>query len=258
MRRYAIPLFLAFSLVFASAAWAEKIRLGYSDVESDLYQLGNGTQIASPPGAAIDVLNQAAKDLGLEVEYVRYPVKRILDSLQHGEIDGAFMYSFKEDRQAFGHFPMKAGKHDPASRVTSLSYVFYKLAGSAVNWDGKTLSGLGGGSVGFNSTYSEGDELTKMGVRVEEAKTTDQNFKKLAAGRIAAYAMQDHTGDLYIAENKLTNIEKVATPFESKPYYLMLSKQLVAKNPALAEKIWAQVAKVRDDKLKGFLQRYMQ
>lgn len=250
--------FIAFALALglATSAWAEKLKFAYSDVESELYQLGNGSQMANPPGATIELMNMVAKELDLEFEYVRLPVKRTLESLQAGEVVGAFMYSFKEDRLQYGQFPMKAGKDDGAFRVTMLSYVFYKPTGSAFNWDGKVVSGLDAGIIGFNSNYSVGAELNKMGLKTEEAKTTEQNFKKLAAGRIAAYAMQDHTGDLYIAENKVTGVEKVATPFESKPYYLMLSKQFVQKDPALAEKVWAKLAKIREEKLKALLKKY--
>jgi len=259
MKRYTIPAILALSLTLCANAWAnEKLKFAYSDVESELYQLGNGSQIATPPGATIEMMNQVAKELDLEFEYIRLPVKRTLEGLQAGEVAGAFMYSFKEERMQFGQYPMKAGKDDAALRVTMLSYVFYKPKGSSFNWDGKAFSGLDSGVIGFNSSYSVGAELAKMGIKTEEAKTTEQNFKKLAAGRIAAYAMQDHTGDMYIAENKITTVEKVATPFESKPYYLMLSKQFVQKNPALAEKIWAKLAKVRDEKLKTLLKKYMQ
>ena len=258
MRRYSIPVVFALLLAVSTGAWAEKIKLTYSDVESELYQLGNGSQIANPPGASIDLLNQVAKELALEIEYVRLPVKRSFESLQAGEVDGGFMYSYKDDRTAFGQFPMKGGKHDESMRVTSLSYVFYKMVGSPFNWDGKAFSGVGTGKIGYNSGYSVGDELIKKGMAVEEAKTTDQNFKKLIGGRVTAYAMQDHTGDLYLSENKITNVEKVATPWESKPYYLILSKQFVQKNPALAERIWATVAKVRDEKMKTYLKKYMQ
>ncbi|MDK2123708.1 substrate-binding periplasmic protein [Parachitinimonas caeni] len=257
MSRFVVQSACVLAMVCGGSAYAEKIRLVYSDVESELYQLGNGTQIANPPGAAIEILNQAAKEAGVEIEYVRLPVKRSFDEMQQGKVDGGFMYSFKEERLPFGQYPMKAGKPNPAYRMTTLTYSIYKLAGSAVNWDGKAFTGVGNGAVGFNSTYSVGSDLAKLNVRTEEAKTTEQNFQKLQTGRIVAYAMQDHTADLFISEHKLTNIEKIPAPLSSKEYYLMLSNQFVQKNPALAEKLWQKVGEVRDAKLKEILKKYM-
>ena len=259
MNRFFRLLVCVLALLLCGTAWAQKLKFGYSDVESELYQLGNSNQIASPPGVAVDLLNQVAKELGLEFEYVRLPVRRVWDSLQNGELVGAFMYSFKDERTQFGVFPMKDGRDNAALRMTSLSYVFYKAKGSPFNWDGKNFTGLDGGTIGFNTTYSIGADLDKRGIKTEEARTTDQNFKKLTAGRIAAYAMQEHTGDLYLAVNKITDVEKVATPpYESKPYYLMLSKQFVQKDPALADKVWNTLAKVREEKLQTLLRKYQQ
>ena len=123
MFRFSMRLALAVSLVCGGAAWAEKIKFSYSDVESELYQLGNGPQMANPPGAAIELLNLAAKDLGHEIEYTRLPAKRLMESLQQGDVDGAFMFSFR--RAALGSWarlterrlPCAAHSRFPVSRA---------------------------------------------------------------------------------------------------------------------------------------------
>lgn len=244
-------------LLVCPGALAEKLKFACSDVESATYLIGNGEQMATPPGAMVDVMNQVAQELGFEIEYVRLPVNRLLKKLQMGEVDGAFSFSFNEDRLQYGQFPMKGEKDDPSLRFLEHSYVFYKLKSSPFNWDGTAVSGLGTGVVGFNTTFSVGVGLAKLGIPVEQAKTTEQNFKKLMLGRIAVFAMQEHTGDMYLWENQITGVEKVETPFERKPYYLMLSKQLVQRDPALAQRIWARLAKVRDGKMAKFQRNYL-
>ena len=247
LKRIALSTALLTVALLCGSAWAQKIRVAFADVEVAPYQLGNGPEMANPPGTMIELLNQAAKELGIEVEYERAPQLRSLKRLQLGELDGAFMYSYSPERLVYGRYPMKDGKPDEAARIANQSYVFYRLKGAPFDWDGHTVTGLGNGSVGFNSTFSVGAVLAKHGIKAQDAKTTAQNFKKLALGRIAAFAMLEHAGDSYLASHPMLNIEKLSIPFETKAYYMLLSQQLVERDPALAEKIWAKLAKLRPE-----------
>lgn len=256
MRHFAF-LSLLFALWAHGPAWGQKqFRLVYSDIQAAPYQMGNGPEVPAAPGAMVEMLLQAGRDLGLEVVLERAPQLRGFKRLQVGEADGAFMYSFVPERQEFGSYPLKEGKPDEAARVLSLSYVFYKRKGSPFQWDGSTVRGLEGRAIGYNSTFSVGTTLTKAGLPVEDAKTTEQNFQKLALGRIAAFAMQEDMADGYITQARLQDIEKVPVPWETKPYYLMLSHQFVERNPALAEKIWARVGKLRQERLPELVRKY--
>ena len=151
---------------------------------------------------------------------------------------------------------MRDGKPDESARVFSQSYVFYRLKGSAFSWDGRTVSGLGDGSIGFNSTFSIGAELNRWGLKTEDAKTTEQNFQKLSMGRIMAFAMQEQAADSYLASRPMHDVEKIAIPLETKSYYLMLSHQFVAQDPERAERLWAKLGKLRQDKMPGLLRKY--
>ena len=63
----------------SNEVWSASLKLAYSDIESYPFQLGNGTDIAKPPGLALDVLNHVGKILNLDIEYVRLPGKRVLE-----------------------------------------------------------------------------------------------------------------------------------------------------------------------------------
>ena len=246
-KRIALTTALLTAALLCGPAWAQKLRVAFADVEVAPYQLGNGSEIPNPPGTMIELLNQAAKELGIEIVYERAPQLRSLKRLQLGELDGAFMYSYTPERLAYGRYPMKDGKPDDTARLANQSYVFYRLKGSPFSWDGHTVSGLGNGAVGFNSTFSVGAVLAKQNIKAQDAKTTEQNFSKLRLGRIAAFAMLEQAGDRYLASHPLPNVEKLSIPFETKAYYLMLSHQLLERDPALAEKIWTKLAKLRSE-----------
>ncbi|MDR7307257.1 transporter substrate-binding domain-containing protein [Rhodoferax saidenbachensis] len=207
MTRWTLWVVAALALVGGPVA-AQKLRVAYSDIEAAPYQMGNGSRMADPPGAIVELVNLVAKEMGLEVEYERAPQLRSFRRLQNGDIDAAFAYSYAADRLPYGRYPMKDGKPNEGARVFSQSYVFYRLKGSPFSWDGRTVSGLGEGTIGFNSTFSIGAELVRWGLKTEDVKTTEQNFQKLVMGRIAAYAMQEQAADSYLGAHPMHDVEK--------------------------------------------------
>jgi polar amino acid transport system substrate-binding protein len=255
MQRCVSLVLAALSLAWAPV-WAQTLRVAYSDIEVAPYQMGNGPNVDRQPGAMVELVSLVAREMGLDVVYERSPQLRSFRRLQSGEVDAAFMYSYASDRLQFGRYPMKDGKPDESARLVSQSYVFYRLKGSPFAWDGRAVSGLGEGRIGFNSTFSVGPELVRWGLKTEDAKTTEQNFQKLSRGRIAAYAMQEQAADSYLAAHPMHDVEKIAIPIETKAYYLMLSHQFVAQDPDRAERLWAKVGKLRQDKMPELLRKY--
>jgi len=211
--------------------------------------MGEGLQFpATNPGVSVELVRLLEKELKLAIEIKRFPWARCLETeLKNGTADGAFIASYKKEREEFGKYPTNAdGSVDTSKRVTTLSYSFFKLKNNAWTWDGKTLTGLSG-SVGVPGGYSIADDLTKMGATVIANGSTELNFRNLLAGRLALVATIDEDGDYILKKPEFVGkIEKITTPIVSKPYYVMLSKQFVSKNPDLAAKIWNAVATLRE------------
>ena len=220
-------------------------RLAYSDVSTYPYQVGEGLQIPEPAGISIDIIKQAAKDNGITIEFHRLPNKRVLLELQSGVIDGAFIFSHNAERQVFAEYPRKNGVPDPARRVARLSYYLYRQKNSPVTWNGSQFQGLQG-PIGANAGYSIIGDLRKMGVTVEEAKSTEQNFNKLQLGRLAAVATQDNIADPYLQKNQLHDIEKLPLPLAEKDYFLIFNRSFTEKNRQQVEKLWDRIGVIRD------------
>jgi len=236
-----------------------QIRLGYSDVEAFPFQIRHDTD---PPGIAMEILRQVAKDLGISIVFVRLPNKRVQYSLLKGKkIDGAFMYSFKASREVNGKYPMKDGRVDEKKRLASLSYYIYKLKKNPLQWNGQNFSGVDFSDknmkIGANSGYSIVSDLEKMGLRVDEGgKSTDQNFVKLFRGRITGFAHQDLVADNYIKTKGIMIVEKLPIPLVTKPYFLMFSHQFAQKNPYVVRKFWDRIAEIRDIITQKVVQKY--
>ncbi len=233
-----------------------EIVLGYSEVEFFPYQMGNGITVADPPGISLAIINQAAKELGVSITYRRLPNPRIHRYLKKGVIDGAFVFSFKKSRMENGQFPMKNGKLDNDRNMVTVSYYLYKKKGSLVDWDGQKVYNLQGGSLGANSGFSIVGDLRNKGVKVTEAKTTEQNLMKLKLGRIEGYAAQAITTDHHVMSGKYGEIVKVPNPLATKNYYIMFSYQFMEKHSDIAEQLWQKSSEICDSIKKELLPKY--
>ncbi|HYE00637.1 MAG TPA: hypothetical protein VEH84_14735, partial [Alphaproteobacteria bacterium] len=174
----AVGFTVSLGLAAAGMAQTKTIRIAYSDTESFPNQMGTTAVPADKPGVVVEMMQMAAKELGVELELTRLSNKRVLDGLKDGSIDGAISYSFSKERAEFAKYPMKGDAPDGERRVSTLTYIIYKAKGGGVNWDGKAFQNLDK-AIGANSGYSVVGDLKKAGAEVEEANATDINFKKL-------------------------------------------------------------------------------
>ncbi len=234
----------------------EPLRLGYSDVENFPYQMGNGEQVAPAPGVAVELIREAAAAAAAQVTFVRMPAPRLLAEMQAGRLDGAFIFSYREERLQYGVYPMHQGKPDRQRRIASNNYSFYKLATSDVAWDGTTLTNWRA-PIGINFSFSIGDDLKKMNLAVDDGgRGTEQNFAKLRLGRISAYATLEDSADAFVRRNRVTQVVKLEPPIVVRDYYLMLSKQYVDANKVRAELFWTRLGEVRAKRAAGMYEKY--
>jgi polar amino acid transport system substrate-binding protein len=249
-RNYLIILFLILSLFLSSVSLFGKeieVVLSTDDTPGYPYIIGEGKDYDwIKPGIEIELYQRMAKMLDLKIKFIRRPWARCLNDLEVGEVDGIFPASFKEKRLKMGQYPMKNGKVDESKKTRDNTYYFYKLKDSPVNWDGKNFKYLTK-SVGATRGWAIVDNLKKMGVKVEETNSPEQDLEKMLVGRIDGAASLETVMDVYLKSNKerYKNIIKVPIPLRKKPYYLMLSHQFVNKHPKLSQKMWNTIAEIR-------------
>lgn len=245
------------ALGLAEPSSATTLRVVYADVESFPYQIGDGTNIPNPPGAAVELLTKVGEKLGIEIKYQRVPNKRLFNELKNGEYDATFLFSFRPERQEFGVFPMKDGKPDSSRRIATMTYSLYHATDKPVLWDGKAFADPKP-VIGANTGWSIVGDLANMGVKVDEAKTIDQNIRKVLAGYIAAYAGIESMVDTWLQKTGTTGIVKASPNFSSKDYFIMFSHQFAEGHPEVADAVWNEVAAQRDTVLRDLMAKYLE
>lgn len=233
------------------------ITLGFNNIENFPYLMGFGKDLASPPGIAIDLLDAVAKEVGIEIRYLRFPGKRVLAYIEDGTVDGGFIFSHKKAREKVGRYPFKNGKIDVDKRFTYLTYCFYVNKNrSQLSWDGKKLHNSIN-PVGANLGYSIVKDLEKMGFKVNEVRTLAQNIDMLQKNRIDAYAAQDIVADHYIEMHKINYLKKLSPSIKTKPYFLIFNHKFYEKHTQLANKVWDSIANKRDEVTKSVTKKYL-
>ncbi len=201
---------------------------------------------ADGKGLNVDLLQQVSQQVGQPFVYLALPWKRCLASLQANEVDGAFAASFSVERLEIGAYP--GGKQaDPAKRMHTDRYVLLKRKGSAVQWDGKQITNLDG-VVGVQLGYSIGAQLRGWGIPVEEGNQGALALaRRLILGRVGAIAMGGSDATMLMFQPEVANqLEELPVPLTEKPYYLLLSHQLLSRQPELAQRIWKGIETVRN------------
>jgi polar amino acid transport system substrate-binding protein len=141
-------------------------------------------------------------------------------------------------------------KPDAGKRLNSDRYILLRRHGSRANWDGRAFSDMDG-PVGIQLGYSVGDQLRALGVNVDEgAQKAIELAQKLAAGRLATAAMLEGEAKTLLDQSPVLagQLEILPIPLVDKPYFLMLSHDLVKKRADFAKRVWNEVETVRNSR----------
>lgn len=203
-------------------------------------------------GLNFELLRRVEAKADVSFSYQLLPWKRCLVMLKANQFDGAFSVSYSEERRQYGVFPGR-GAADPAARMHVSRYFLIRKKGSQIDWDGAQFRNVDG-KIGFQLGYSIGEVLRGMQLPVDESNDSIHNVgRKLLTGRIAGAAMFDSDAEILMRSPLGRKLEMVATPLLEKPYYLVLSTQLVNSNPELAARIWKSLEEVRNGREYGKL-----
>ncbi|MDQ5879205.1 MAG: polar amino acid transport system substrate-binding protein [Pseudomonadota bacterium] len=226
---------------FASAiATSDELVFCFEDDNVRPWQTKNGS------GLSFDLLELVAADVRLRFQYRAAPWKRCFFDLKGKVYDGIISVSFKPDRLEFGHYP-GGNKPDTSKAIYVERYVVARRKGTTVNWNGRSFEKLAG-MTGAQLGYSVIDDLRRSNVPVDDgARTSSDVLNKLVTERIDAAIMLQGELSFLLAESAALRdkVEVLPIPFAEKPYYLMLSNQLVQNRPELAARIWSSVARQR-------------
>ncbi|MFC7421877.1 substrate-binding periplasmic protein [Iodobacter arcticus] len=246
------------ALILATGAQARvTLRIGVNQQSSPPYIMGDSLQLQPLPGIAIEQIRSVAGRCDVLLELERLPPLRLLNSLKTNLVQGVLMLSYTEERADFAVYPMRGEVPDHGQRLTTLSYSFFVNKQSKLTWDGKAFNDLQN-KVGVNLGWSVIKDLERLTIPYEAALSVENNFAKLNAGRIDAYATQQNVGEAFLLRNKHLKVKRLDPEISKKDYFLIFSKDFYAEHPKVSACIWKSIGDEREKLLKTRMPAYLQ
>ncbi|MFE8071215.1 transporter substrate-binding domain-containing protein [Marinobacteraceae bacterium S3BR75-40.1] len=194
--------------LFSTTAWSETVALANGDWKPYL-----GKDL--PGGGPVARLVKAAfENQGWDVKYEYYPWKRGFQMAKNADLDGSIVWSYNDERaQDFLY-------SDP---VIDLKTVVFYNKDKPVEWPNKEdLKGLKlGGVVGYDYAFVTEDN----GYTIERVGSPENNYKKLAAGRLDGVMEELLVGQQLASEVGVADqVDYNPKPIKSNPYHLIVGK----------------------------------
>ncbi len=256
----AIAMFLVLPNNWTSLAAQENtpstLRFCYQDKELFPNYMGEtNTKLADRPGINIELVDQIALNLNLNVLYVRYSWNRCLALLKVGRVD-SLIASYNKDRAEYAVYPLAGEGLDIENRINTLGYYMYHNAGPPI-WNGEGLIDTKA-VVAAPLGYSVVKVLRDIGINVVETGSPEDILKLLLHRRVDAIAAPGTTADALIRADitRYSDIEKDPIPITKRPYFIVFSQKFSDVNPALTKAIWQQTANVRSAYRQQLIDKY--
>ena len=198
-------------------------------------------------GMHIDIIAKALSNLGYQAEFKPLPWKRCLSEAEQGGMEAVATASYKDQRAVFMYYPSDAATAKKSDqRVMQVEYVVVTMADNNYEFNGDVTSIPA--PIRAPRGYSIVDDLKKQGVKVDDKANGDENnIKKLIRGGTGSVVTIPEVVKVLSEKAEYKGKLKIsAQPLKSKSYFLPISKASKLSTDE-REKIWAEIAKVRDD-----------
>ncbi|SHJ06229.1 amino acid ABC transporter substrate-binding protein, PAAT family [Malonomonas rubra DSM 5091] len=205
------------TLVSSASAEVRQLQISISTGYPPFYFF---TEDDQPAGICIDIIDQVAEKMGIKVEYVSYPWKRMLEYGRTGEVDAVLPLFQTREREQFLLFPAEA--------LVIEENRFFTSAGSSVTYSGQ-LSDVTDYSIGVVDGFSYGSQFDQIEL---EHKIVSETLEQLI--RLVAYQRVD----LAIGNSKVINytahlmakadqIRFLSPPVTADPLFIGFSKEKI-------------------------------
>lgn len=231
---------LAMSANGAGAA-CTPLRIAYPDQHYPPYWLGNGGQVAEPPGASAELLRQFGASAGCQVALKRLPIARIRPALLEGQIDFAPQGAAAASLPALAFPRDKAGQPDRERSMQQLLVVFVRAE------DGPGRDALPAPyfrdhvlATVLGSGYLP--RLRRDGLRVDSGATNlTSNFEKLRLHRVDGVAVSLISAadmDGYLKARYGAALVRLHQPLYSDHVWLAANAGYYAAHQVQVETMW--------------------
>ncbi len=198
-------------------------------------------------GLAGMLIQMAAKEVGVQVEFHAAPTTRCREEIRVGVAHGFPTAPYTPALEPFMAFPMKNGKPDAERAVMTARAVVFRLKASPAHWDGTQFSHVSKPVLIPFGAVLLVDRLKAMEVPADDkGKTLEANLIKLLAGRGEVAIGSETSGLALLATPQFQGkIEMLPIAFTEEPYYLGLNRQFYEANTEQMEALWTAVGRIR-------------
>ncbi|MBF0204986.1 MAG: transporter substrate-binding domain-containing protein [Desulfamplus sp.] len=210
------------------------------------------TSQTDPKGKLLEeVVTEAFKAEGIDVQYEYFPWKRSYVNAERGQYDGTFPWNRTPEREAAFYTHKISLIKDEG--------VYFHLKSNPFDWN--TIEDLKKYKVGVTISYKQEAIYKEHGITADTVPEEAMNFKKMLTGRIEVYQTSKAVGyatikKLFSPEDaaKFTNHPKAV---ETDEFYILFSKKLPTSK-ALADKFDEGMKKIKESGLYDkILAKYM-
>ena len=239
-----------------SYANEKRVRLCLENLQLYPYSTGKEQTDKKEAGALVDIIIEAHKKKGIELEIIRRPWKRCLMDTRSGKVDATAAVLWSEERDKIYAFPKKANKPHPQNYLWSPEYVVITNKASNVRYkNGNLLNHKYGLSA--PEGYLITSKLISKGISRGHEFGPSRGVSLVAINRIDGYVIERQIGRYFIAKEKLEDkllINK--DPFHVDKFYFVFSKSFQQEHSKLTEEIWDNIAMIRNQKGKNLIDYY--
>ncbi len=197
-------------------------------------------------GQAQELLRQTSKATAVGFDNIVAPRLRCLEMMKAGEVD-AILSAYLPERRAYGAFPMNGQQVNESMQLGAVRFLVYRKRGDHVQWNGKSFLHLDNGKVGVLAGLAVAKLIGQTGATTDEgAKTIEQNFQKLAIGRVRAVVALEADAQRVLEQQFKDRLEVLPTPFDVTPIYLHVNLNFYARNQLAVDQFWKAIKRTRE------------
>ncbi|SLM30232.1 putative ABC-type amino acid transport/signal transduction systems, periplasmic component/domain [Desulfamplus magnetovallimortis] len=241
-RLFQVVISIIFCLTFLNAVEAETLTVATGEWAPYTSEAVEGYGFCS------EITTAVVKEMGMDVTYEFYPWKRCEHYITKGKAWAALPYYKNPDREEKYVFSDSIA---PSRSV----FFYYKDKLNGVDW--KTIDDLKSYKFGGVLGYGNHETLQKNGFNVDFAADEIMNLKKLRAGRIDIFPMDELVARSLIKNNlpeEIGNFNTLSKPEAEYPLYLIVDKQN-KKSVELVEQFNSALKRIKE---KGIYSKILQ
>jgi len=256
--RFVFPALLFAISAQASAACAP-VRFAYPDQERPPYWLGNGSAVADPPGASVELVREFIGSAGCPVSLLRLPVMRLRTALLAGVAD--FTPADEGSHGAPGvAFPLDARGEPDVKRSVPLVMVAFVRAADKIDPAADPAAHFRGRTIGTTMGASYAVRMKQLGINIDSgAPGAIGNLEKLRLKRIDGFVVSlvaEADMDRFVADRYRGQIVRLQKPLIRTNIWLAASKSYYDSHTAQVEAMWNWLGSTGNKRFNALLRKY--